>query len=118
MSIIHGVLEDYYDLYDRIMYPLTAQQEQKTQKDYGTKRRRHSTSFSSAFGQPSSSHLNHDDDDDGNDEGTSRASTLFPTHFVNSLTNEIPRVFENPPNVDPDMEPFYTLQTEIINHQV
>ncbi|GJY95657.1 hypothetical protein Tco_0512018 [Tanacetum coccineum] len=76
---------------------------------------RHSTSSSSAFDQPSSSHLN---DDDGNDEGTSRASTPSPTRFVNSLTNEVPRVFQNPPNIDPDMEPFYTRQTKIINHQV
>ncbi|GJW05420.1 hypothetical protein Tco_1564276 [Tanacetum coccineum] len=118
MTISHGVLEYYYDLHDRVMYPLTAQQERKTRKDYGTKRGRHSTSSSSAFGQLSSSHLNDDDDDDGNDEGTSRASTHSPTRFVNSLTNEVPRVFENPQNVDPDMEPFYTSQTEIINRQV
>ncbi|GJZ72915.1 hypothetical protein Tco_0637061 [Tanacetum coccineum] len=110
----HGVLEDYYDLHDRVMYPLTAQQERKTQKDYGTKRGRHSISSSSAFDQPSSSNLNYDDDDE-NDEGTSRASTPSPTIFVNSLTNEVPRVFENPPNVDPHMEQFYTRQTKILN---
>ncbi|GJX46066.1 retrovirus-related pol polyprotein from transposon TNT 1-94 [Tanacetum coccineum] len=106
-----------YVLYDRVMYPLAAQQERKIQKDYGTKRGHHSTSSSSAFDQPSSSHLN-DDDADGNDEGTSRASTPSPTRFVNSLTNEVPRVFENPPNVEPDMEQFYTRQTKILNRQV
>ncbi|GJW58386.1 hypothetical protein Tco_0105117 [Tanacetum coccineum] len=75
------------------------------------------TSSSSAFGQPSVSHLNDDDDDDddGNDEGTSRVSTPSRTRFVNSLTNEVPRVFENPPNIDPDMEPFYTRQTKVLN---
>ncbi|GJY34267.1 hypothetical protein Tco_0418736 [Tanacetum coccineum] len=98
------------------MYPLTAQQERKTRKDYGMRRGHHSTSSSSAFGQPSSSYLN--DDDDGNDEGTSRASTPSPTRFVNSLTNKIPRVFENPPNIDPNMELFYSRQTEILNWQV
>ncbi|GJT90630.1 hypothetical protein Tco_1079475 [Tanacetum coccineum] len=77
----------------------------------------HSTSSSSAFDQPSSSHLN-DDDDDGNDEGTSRASTPSPIRYVNSLTNQVPQVFQNPPNIDPDLEPFYTRQTEIINRQV
>ncbi|GKA63505.1 retrovirus-related pol polyprotein from transposon TNT 1-94 [Tanacetum coccineum] len=119
MTISHGVLDDYYDLHDHVMYPLTAQQEQKTRKYYGTKRGRHSTSSSSAFGQPSSSHLNDDnDDDDENVKGTSRTSTSSPTHFVNSLINEVPRVFENPPNINPDMEPFYTLQTEILNRQV
>ncbi|GJU94029.1 hypothetical protein Tco_1318785 [Tanacetum coccineum] len=89
----------------------------KTRKDRGTRRGRHSTS-SSTFDQPSSSHLNYDDDDDGNDEGTSRASTPSPTRFVNSLTNDVPQVFQNPPNIDPDMEPFYTRQTKIINRQV
>ncbi|GKE67299.1 hypothetical protein Tco_1521460 [Tanacetum coccineum] len=106
-----------YVLYDRVMYPLATQQERKTRKDYGTKRGWSSTSSSSAFGQPSSSHPN-DDDNDGYDEGTSRASTPFPTRFVNSLTNEVPRVFLNPPNIDPNMEPFYTRQTEILDRQV
>ncbi|GJX45642.1 hypothetical protein Tco_0262318 [Tanacetum coccineum] len=90
--------------------------DRKTRKDYDTKRGRSSTYSSSAFGQPSSSHPN-DDDNDGNGEGTSHASTPSPTRFVNSLTNEVPRGFENPPNIDPDMEPFYTRQTEILNHQ-
>ncbi|GJX54705.1 hypothetical protein Tco_0283074 [Tanacetum coccineum] len=72
--------------YDRVMNPLTAQQERKTRKDYGTRRGRHSTSSSSsAFDQPSSSHLN--DDDDENDKGTSRTSTPSTTRFVNSFTN-------------------------------
>ncbi|GJX39292.1 hypothetical protein Tco_0252595 [Tanacetum coccineum] len=106
------LLNESYVLYDRVMNPLTAQQERKTRKDYGTRRGRHSTSFSSAFDQPSSSHLNDDDDDD------SRASIPSPIRYVNSLTNKVPQVFQNPQNIDPDMEPFYTRQTEIINHQV
>ncbi|GJS64761.1 hypothetical protein Tco_0679325 [Tanacetum coccineum] len=110
------LLNDRYVLYDRVMYPLTAQQERKTQKDYGARKGRSSTSSSSAFGQPSSTHLN-DDDNDGNDEGTSLASTP-PTRFVNSLTNEVPRIFSNPPNIDPNMEEFYTGQTKILNCQV
>ncbi|GKB30147.1 hypothetical protein Tco_0869548 [Tanacetum coccineum] len=98
---------DHYVLCDRVMYPLTAQQERKTQKDYGTRRGRSSTSFSSAFGQPSSSHPI-DDDNDGNDKGTSRASTPSLTRFANSLSNDIPQIFSNPPNIDPNMEEFYT----------
>ncbi|GKE63940.1 hypothetical protein Tco_1514307, partial [Tanacetum coccineum] len=105
-----------YVLYDRVMTPLVAQLERKLRRDRGTKRGRHSTS-SSAFDQPSSSHLN-DDDDDGNDEGTSRASTPSPIRYVNSLTNQVPQVFQNPPNIDPHLEPFYTRQTKIINRQV
>ncbi|GJX71623.1 hypothetical protein Tco_0308794 [Tanacetum coccineum] len=118
MSESPELANESYVLYDRVMNPLTAQQERKTRKDCGTRRGRHSTSSSSAFDQPSSSHLNDDDDDDDDNEGTSRASTPSPTRFVNSLTNEIPRVFQNPPNIDPHMEPFYTRQTEIINCQV
>ncbi|GJV58203.1 hypothetical protein Tco_1459208 [Tanacetum coccineum] len=112
------LLNESYVLYDRVMNPLTAQQERKTRKDHGTRRGRHSTSSFSAFDQPSPSHLNDDDDDDENVEGTSCASTPSPTRFVNSLTNDVPQVFQNPPNIDPDMEPFNTLQTKIINRQV
>ncbi|GKE31066.1 hypothetical protein Tco_1450388, partial [Tanacetum coccineum] len=91
MSENPELVNESYVLYDHVMNPLTAQQERKTRKDCGTRRGRHSTSSSSAFDQPSSSHLkdDDDDDDDGNDEGTSRASTLSPTRFVNSLTNEL-----------------------------
>nr|GEW99510.1 hypothetical protein [Tanacetum cinerariifolium] len=78
---------------------------------------RHSTSSSFAFDQPSSFHLN-DDDDDGNGKGTSHASTLLPIRYVSSLTNEVPQSFQNPPNIDPHLEPFYTCQTKIINRQV
>nr|GEX39481.1 retrovirus-related Pol polyprotein from transposon TNT 1-94 [Tanacetum cinerariifolium] len=62
------LLNHRYVLYDRVMYPFTAQQERKTQKDYGMKRGCHSTSSSSSFGQSSSYYLNDDDDNDRNDE--------------------------------------------------
>ncbi|GJR16094.1 hypothetical protein Tco_0798746 [Tanacetum coccineum] len=75
-----------YVLYDRVMTPLAAQLEQKLRRDHGMKRGRHSTSSSFTFDKPSLSHRN-DDDEDGNDEGTSRASTHSPIRYVNSLTN-------------------------------
>ncbi|GJW46237.1 hypothetical protein Tco_0077883 [Tanacetum coccineum] len=116
--IMNEYLELYnesYVLYDRVMNPLAAQLERKPRRDHGTRRGRPSTS-SSTFDQPSSSYLNDDDDgDDGNDKGTSRASTPSPIRYVNSLTNQVPQVFQNPPNIDPHLEPFYTCQTEIIN---
>nr|GEV70327.1 gallate 1-beta-glucosyltransferase-like [Tanacetum cinerariifolium] len=65
--------------------------ERKPRKDHGTRRGRHSTS-SSTFNVPSSSHLN--DDDDGNNEGTSYASTPSPICYVNSLTNKVPQTFK------------------------
>ncbi|GKE18722.1 hypothetical protein Tco_1426299 [Tanacetum coccineum] len=86
MNENHELYNESYVLYDRVMNPLAAQQERKTRKDRGTRRGHHSSS-SSAFDQPYSSHLN--DDDDGNGEGTSRASTLSPIRYVNSLTNEV-----------------------------
>ncbi|GJT80905.1 hypothetical protein Tco_1055247 [Tanacetum coccineum] len=106
-----------YVLYDRVMNPLAAQQERKPRKDRCMRRGRHSTSSSSTFDQPSFSHLNNDDDD-VNGEETSRASTPSPICYVNSLTNQVPQVFQNPPNIDPHLEPFYTRKTEIINRQV
>ncbi|GJV83507.1 hypothetical protein Tco_1523405 [Tanacetum coccineum] len=93
-----------YVLCDRVMNPLAAQLERKPRRDRDTRRGRHSTSSSPAFDQPSSSHLN-DDDNDGNDKGTSRASTPSPIRYVNSLTNQVPQVFQNPPNIDPHLEP-------------
>ncbi|GKE63370.1 hypothetical protein Tco_1513737, partial [Tanacetum coccineum] len=78
-----------YVLYDHVMTPLVAQLERKPRRDHGMRRGRHSTSSSSAFDQPSSSHLN-DDDEDGNNEGTSHASTPSPIRYVNSLTNQVP----------------------------
>nr|GFB65093.1 pentatricopeptide repeat-containing protein [Tanacetum cinerariifolium] len=117
MNENHESYNESYVLYDRVMNPLATQQERKTRKDRGMRRGRHTTSSSSAFDQPSSFHLNYDDGD-GNGEGTSRASTPSLIRYVNSLTNEVPQVFRNPPNIDPHLEPFYTCQTEIINRQV
>nr|GEV79516.1 hypothetical protein [Tanacetum cinerariifolium] len=117
MSESPELVNESYVMYDRSMNPLTAQQERKTRKDCDTRRGRHSTSSSSAFDQPSSSHLN-DDDDHGNDKGNLCASTHPLTRFVNSLTNKVPQFFQNSPNIDPDMEPFFTRQTKIINLQV
>ncbi|GKD99187.1 hypothetical protein Tco_1383084 [Tanacetum coccineum] len=91
--------------------------ERKPKRDRGTRRGHHSSFSSFAFDQPSSSHLNVDDDD-GNDDGTSRASIPSPIRYVNSLANQVPQVFQNPPNIDTHLEPFYTHQTKIINRQV
>ncbi|GKC24956.1 hypothetical protein Tco_1027106 [Tanacetum coccineum] len=56
--------------------------ERKTQKDYGTRRGRSSNFSSFAFDQPSSSHL--DNDNDGNDKGTSRLNN-HPLHALHHL---------------------------------
>ncbi|GJV22166.1 hypothetical protein Tco_1371186 [Tanacetum coccineum] len=83
------------------------------------KKDRHSTSASSssAFDHPLSLH-HVDDDNDEDDEGTSRASTPSPTSYVSSLLNEIPQVFTNPPHDEQIMATLFTRQTEIFNRQV
>ncbi|GJY22470.1 hypothetical protein Tco_0396128 [Tanacetum coccineum] len=90
---ITTIMKTWVDIIRENVFCLGAQQERKTQKDYDMKRVYPSTSVtsSSAFGQPSSSH-HINDDNDGNDKGTSRASTPSPTRFVNSLSNDIPQV--------------------------
>nr|GFA91116.1 hypothetical protein [Tanacetum cinerariifolium] len=83
-------MDESYVLYDRVMNPLAAQQERKPRKVHGTRRGHHSTSSSSAFDQPYSSHLN-DDDDDGNGEGTSHVPPrpLNPQPLQNHPSLEI-----------------------------
>ncbi|GJW84590.1 hypothetical protein Tco_0157735 [Tanacetum coccineum] len=93
MSEYPELSNDSYVLYNRVMTPLAAQLARKPRRDHGTRRGRPSTS-SSTFDQPSSSHLN-DDDDDGNDKGTSRASSPSPIRYVNSLTNQ--KILDVPP---------------------
>ncbi|GJS55395.1 retrovirus-related pol polyprotein from transposon TNT 1-94 [Tanacetum coccineum] len=60
-------------------------QEGQTRKDYGTIRGRHSTSSSSAFVQPSSSHLNDDGDDNDNEDVPPRPSNPQPLQSYPSL---------------------------------
>ncbi|GJS11547.1 putative reverse transcriptase domain-containing protein [Tanacetum coccineum] len=81
-----------YVLYDRGITPLAAQLDRKPRRGRGTRRGLVQVLLplfvmSIPFDQPSSSHLN-DDDDDGNDKGTSRTSTPSPIRYVNSLTNQ------------------------------
>ncbi|GJX23660.1 hypothetical protein Tco_0228105 [Tanacetum coccineum] len=104
MSIFPEFSNDRYVLCDRVMYPLAPQHERKARKDYGTKRGHYSTStsYSSAFDHPSSSH-HVDDDNDEDDEGTSHVSSPSPTSYVNSLSNENPQVFSNPPHDEQNM---------------
>ncbi|GKC99489.1 hypothetical protein Tco_1169764 [Tanacetum coccineum] len=62
--------------------------------------------------------LSSDDDNDEENEGTSHVSTPSPTQYVNSLSNDVPQVFSNPPHDDPNMEAFFTRQTKILKRQV
>ncbi|GJW53137.1 hypothetical protein Tco_0097222 [Tanacetum coccineum] len=108
MSESSELSNDRYVLYDHVMYPLTAQQERKTRKDYDTRRVRSSTSSSSAFGQPSSSHPN-DDDNDRNDERTSRANdTTTPSPITKSSSPSPPNAPSKTPSTKDTSSTFGT----------
>ncbi|GJS21329.1 hypothetical protein Tco_0449961 [Tanacetum coccineum] len=117
MSNFLELSNNRYILQDRVMHPIAPHYERKTPADHGTKRCRHSTSSStSTLVNPLYSHPI-DDVIVANDEGTSHASTPSPSRFVKSLSNCIPLIFSNLPNINSNMEPLYSQQTEIPNHQ-
>ncbi|GJR71622.1 hypothetical protein Tco_0083987 [Tanacetum coccineum] len=75
MAKRNGMRESYV-LYDHVMTPLTAQLEQKPKKDRGMRRGVITLHSSSAF-DPNHPHLILNDDDEyGNDEGTSVQALL------------------------------------------
>ncbi|GJZ17976.1 DNA helicase [Tanacetum coccineum] len=101
--------------HDHVPHPLAPHYERKTRSDHGTKRCRSSNpgSSSNVLDHPSSS--NHiDENDDGNDEESFHSNTPSPSQLINSLSNIVPRVFENPPHKNQTM---HTYQTKILNHQ-
>ncbi|GJZ74792.1 retrovirus-related pol polyprotein from transposon TNT 1-94 [Tanacetum coccineum] len=106
---------DRYILCDHVMYPLAPHYERKTRSDHGTKRCRSSnpSSSSNVLDHPSSSH-HIIENNDGNNEESFHSNTPSPTQLVNSLSNNVPRVFENPPH---ENQTFHFYQTEILNHQ-
>nr|GEY85275.1 hypothetical protein [Tanacetum cinerariifolium] len=65
-----------------IMHPLALKQTRKPRSNRDIRKGRHSVSSSSSHQFRSSSHQGNDDDD----ERTSRASTSFPTSYLNSLS--------------------------------
>ncbi|GKE26052.1 hypothetical protein Tco_1441436 [Tanacetum coccineum] len=89
----------HYILCDRVMHPLAPRYERKTRSDHGTKRCRSSNpgSSSNVLDRPSSSHYI-DENNDGNDEESFHSNTPSPSQLINSLSNVVPRVFENPPH--------------------
>ncbi|GKC10474.1 hypothetical protein Tco_1007256 [Tanacetum coccineum] len=106
---------DRYILCDRVMHPLAPHYERKTRSDHGTKRSRSSnpSSSSNVLDHPSLSyHI--DENNDGNDEESFHSNTPSPSQLINSLSNVVPRVFENPPH---ENQTIYSYQTEILNHQ-
>ncbi|GJZ85495.1 pentatricopeptide repeat-containing protein [Tanacetum coccineum] len=83
--------------------------------DHGTKRFRQSnpSSSSNTLDHSSSSHYV-DENIDENDKESSHSNTPSPSQLINSLSNVVPRVFENPPH---ENQTTHTYQTKILNHQ-
>ncbi|GJW14806.1 hypothetical protein Tco_0018939 [Tanacetum coccineum] len=87
-----------------------------TRSDHGTKRRSDSnpSSSSTALNHSSSSH-HLDENVDDNDEESSHSSTPSLPQLISSLSNVVPRVFEN---LSHESQSLNSYQTEIINHQI
>ncbi|GJV36987.1 hypothetical protein Tco_1409464 [Tanacetum coccineum] len=82
MKIYPHLDNGIYNVVDRFMRPLSLKQTQKPRSDRGMQKARHSVSSSSAHHFGSSSHH----ENDGEDKGTSRASTQSPTSYLGSLS--------------------------------
>ncbi|GKF67615.1 hypothetical protein Tco_0197294, partial [Tanacetum coccineum] len=89
--------------------------ERKMRSDHGMKRCWSSNprSSSNVLNHPSSSH-HIDENDVGNNEESFHSNTPSPSQLINSLSNVVPRVFENPHHENQTM---HTYQTEILNNQ-
>ncbi|GJY96776.1 copia protein [Tanacetum coccineum] len=95
---------DRYILCDRVIHPLAPHYERKTRSDHGMKRCRSSNpgSSSNVLDHPlSSNHI--DENDDENNEESFHSNTPSPSELINSLSNVILRVFENPPHENQTM---------------
>ncbi|GJU59533.1 hypothetical protein Tco_1237299 [Tanacetum coccineum] len=71
------------------------------------------SSSSNVLDHPSSSHHMYENDD-GDDEESFHSNTPSPSQLINSLSNIVLRVFENPPH---ENQTIHSYQTKILNHQ-
>ncbi|GJS02041.1 hypothetical protein Tco_0318549 [Tanacetum coccineum] len=96
------------------MRPLALVQTRKPQKDCGSQRPRHSTSSSSVYHHGSSSHQDNEDEDFQN-EGTSRASTPSPTSYLNSLSPLTHHNYNIPTSSQQSDDLLFEQQTALLN---
>ncbi|GJV98997.1 hypothetical protein Tco_1554249 [Tanacetum coccineum] len=98
-----------YNIAERVMRPLALKQTRRPRSDRG--KACHSVSFSSSHHQGTSSHQ-HDDDDDVE---TSRASTLSPTTYLNSLNPLNYQNYHMPSASGQTDETLFERQTTLLN---
>ncbi|GKC33584.1 hypothetical protein Tco_1045968, partial [Tanacetum coccineum] len=99
-----------YNVVDRVMHPLALKQNQKPQSD--RRKACHSVSSTSAHhNYVSSSHQGDDDEDDG----ASRASTLSPTTYLNSLQPLNYQRYNIPTSSQQNDDLLFERQTALLN---
>ncbi|GKD83666.1 hypothetical protein Tco_1350505 [Tanacetum coccineum] len=98
---------DRYILYDRVMHPLAPHYKLKTRSDHDTKRCRNSNPSSSSIALDYSSSSHHIDENvDDNDEESSHSNTPSLPQLIDSLSNVVPRVFEDLPHKSQSLDSF------------
>ncbi|GKC48892.1 hypothetical protein Tco_1071637 [Tanacetum coccineum] len=100
-----------YNVVDRVMRPLALRQNRKPRSDRGMQKARYSVSSSSAYHFRSSSHH----ENDGEDEGTSRASTPSPTSYLNFLSPLTHQTYNIPTSSQQSDDLLFERQTTLLN---
>ncbi|GKC48872.1 hypothetical protein Tco_1071617 [Tanacetum coccineum] len=100
-----------YNVVDRVMRPLALKQTRKPRSDHGKPKARHSVSSSSAYHYGSSSH--HVDGDEDDDD--SRASTPYPTTYLNSLSLLNYEKYDIPTSSQQNDDLLFERQTDLLN---
>nr|GEY05632.1 pentatricopeptide repeat-containing protein [Tanacetum cinerariifolium] len=99
-----------YDVVERVVRPLALRQARRPRSD--RKKARHSVSSTSAhLNRGSSSHQEDDDEDDG----ASRASTSYPTTYLNSLKPLNQQQYKIPSLSEQSDDLLFERQTELLN---
>nr|GFB15737.1 hypothetical protein [Tanacetum cinerariifolium] len=99
-----------YDIVERVMRPLAPRQTRPLRSDRG--KAHHSVSSTFAYhNRGSSSHQGDDDEDDG----ASRASTLSPTTYPNSLNPIDYQNYQMPSSSEQTDETLFERQTTLLN---
>ncbi|GJV21841.1 hypothetical protein Tco_1370861 [Tanacetum coccineum] len=96
-----------------VIHPLALRQNRRPRSDRGIQKARHSVSSSSTHHFGSSSHQV----DDDNNEGTSRASTLSPNSYLNSLQPLTHQTYIIPTSSQQSDILLFERQTILLNHQ-
>ncbi|GJU41081.1 ribosomal protein L7Ae/L30e/S12e/Gadd45 [Tanacetum coccineum] len=100
-----------YNVVDQVMRPLALRQTRKPRSDRGIHKARHSVASSSTYHYGSSSHQEDNDDN----EGTSRSSTPSPTTYLNSLSPLNYEKYDIPTSFEQDDDLLFEQQTALLN---